>query len=65
MSIKKKVPKYFLKQIYKIEAIKSYIQYDYLTNYFCVLKESNGHYKINSFISENKMLKLHNLRYRA
>lgn len=65
MSIKKKIPKYFLKQTYKIQGLKNIIQYDFITNYFCILKEKNNYIKINNFIFSNKLLKLHNLRYKA
>ena len=65
MLVKKKIPKFFSKQIYKIENFKNIIQYDYITNYFCILKEKKTYTNINDYIFSNKLLKLHNFRYKA
>jgi len=65
MSIKKKIPKFFTKQTYKIKNLKNIIQYDYITNYFCILKEKKNYITLNDYIFSNKLLKLHNFRYKA
>lgn len=65
MSIKKKTPKFFIKQTYKIKNLKNIIQYDYITNYFCILREKKNYITLNDYIFSNKLLKLHNFRYKA
>ena len=64
MMHKKQIPPFFLKQTYYDSANTNNIQYDYLTNYFCILKKKNT-IIWNDYIYNNKLLKLHDFRYKA
>lgn len=65
MEIKKNTPKFFDKQIFIFKKIKNAIQYDFLTNYFCVIKHCEAYEKLHDYIFNNKMLKMHNFRYKC
>jgi len=65
MEIKKNTPKFFAKQIFIFKKIKNAIQFDFLTNYFCVIKECEAYEKIHDYIFNNKLLKMHNFRYKC
>ena len=65
MSKKKKIPNLFYKQsVYKTFIINN-IQYDFTTNYFCNLKYKNNILNEKSLIFHNKMLKIHDFRYKS
>jgi hypothetical protein len=65
MEIKKKTPKFFSKQIFIFKKIKNSIQYDFITNYFCIIKNCEKYEKINEYLFNNKMLKMNNFRYKS
>lgn len=65
MEIKKKTPKFFSKQIFSFKKIKNAIQYDFITNYFCIIKNTETYEKVNEYLFNNKMLKMNNFRYKS
>ena len=65
MQPKKKIPNIFYKQNFFIEKLFNHIQYDYITNYICVLKENKTIITLNNLVYKNKMLKLNDFRYKA
>lgn len=65
MELRQKIPKFFSKQIYTVNDINNKIQYDFLTNYFCILKKQNSMTLLNKAIYSNKLLKLHDFRYKS
>ena len=65
MKQKKKIPSFFSKQIYSAGNVLNTIQFDYITNYFCVLKKGGNITMLNKVISTNRLLKLHDFRYKS
>lgn len=65
MEFKKKIPKFFLKQIYTVSGLLNKIHYDFLTNYFCIIKKQKLLTLTNQVIYNNKLLKLHDFRYKS
>lgn len=65
MEFKKKIPKFFSKQIYTSNGILNKIHYDFLTNYFCILKKNKLLTTTHDVIYNNKLLKLHDFRYKS
>jgi len=65
MKQKKKIPSFFSKQIYSANNVLNMIQFDYVTNYFCVLKPNTNTTILNKVISTNRLLKLHDFRYKS
>ena len=65
MQQKRKIPKFFKKKIFHSHGITNSIQYDFITNYFIILKKSCHTTHTNLFIFKNKFLKLHGFRYNA
>jgi len=65
MQMKKKTPKFFSKQKLSIKNIKNIIQYDFITNYFFIVKKITSFFGLDTFIFKNKLLKMHNFRYKA
>jgi hypothetical protein len=65
MQQKRKIPKYLKKIVFNIGGISNYIQYDFITNYFSILKEHRQPKHTNLFIFKNKFLKLHGFKYNS
>jgi len=65
MQQKKKIPKFFTKQIIENNGVTNGIQYDFITNYFIIVKKLRNEEHTNTFIFKNKFLKLHGFRYKA
>lgn len=65
MQQKKKIPTFFKKKIFNSDSRINTIQYDFITNYFIILKKSTHNTHTNLFIFKNKFLKLHGFRYNA
>ena len=65
MKQKKNIPNFFSKQVYTNNKVLNNIQFDYITNYFCVLKKNSSITLLNKIINNNKLLKLHNFRYKS
>lgn len=65
MSTKKNTPKYFYQQTACSHKTLNSIHYDYLTNYFCVIKQVSSQKSLFDIANRNNMLKLHNIRYKA
>lgn len=65
MQQKKRIPKYLKKKIFEITGITNCIQYDFITNYFAILKQHRQLTHTDLFIFKNKYLKLHGFRYNS
>lgn len=65
MKSKQNIPPFFAKQIYHNKHASNGVQYDFLTNYFCILKKKKMFTPLNGPIGSNKLLKLHDFRYKA
>jgi hypothetical protein len=65
MQQKKKTPKYFKKIIFNVDGVTNCIQYDFITNYFSILKDHRKTLNNNLFIFKNKYLKLHGFKYNS
>ena len=65
MKSKQNIPPFFSKQIYHNKHASNDVQYDFLTNYFCILKKKKIFTSLNGPIGSNKLLKLHDFRYKA
>jgi hypothetical protein len=65
MEMRKNIPKFFSKQIYTLIGLCNKLQYDFVTNYFCILKKEKTFTIINQVIYSNKLLKLHDFRYKC
>ena len=65
METKKKTPKFFSRQTVNFKNINNAIQYDFITNYFCVIKASKVYEKTDDYISNNKLLKMHKFRFKS
>jgi len=64
MQKKKNLPHFIKKKQFKKINLKNNIQYDFLTNYYVILKHNNNITNSN-FIFKNLFLKLHDFRYKA
>ena len=65
MQKKKNLPNFIKKKEFKIKNIKNNIQYDFITNYYVILKNTLNTSNSANFIFKNKFLKLHDFRYKA
>ena len=65
MNRKKKIPKFFKKQTVINKQVDNCIQYDFITNYFFIVKNKHNSICNESVIFDNKLLKLHDFRYKA
>lgn len=65
METKKKTPKFFSRQSLSFKNVNNAIQYDFITNYFCVVKSSKVYEKTNDYVFNNKMLKMHKFRFKS
>lgn len=65
MQQKVKLPKYLKKKNFNIEGITNIIQYDFITNYFIILKSFNKFNHTDFYIFKNKYLKLHGFKYNS
>lgn len=65
MQQKKRIPKFFKKKIFNLPGQTNTIQYDFITNYFIILKKSLNPTHTNMFIFKNKFLKLHGFKYNS
>lgn len=65
MEMRKKIPNFFYKQVFSVNNGINKIQYDFITNYFCIIRKENLSNKTNLIIHNNKLLKLHNFRYKC
>lgn len=65
MQQKKNFPKFLKKKTFWNNQIKSNIQYDFITNYFVILKNVNFVSNNQQIIVKNKLLKLNGYRYKA
>ena len=63
MQQKKKVPKFLKKKIFNVNGVVNSLQYDFITNYFAILKSFKMPTHTNLFIFKNKYLKLHGFKY--
>ena len=64
MQKKKKIPNFIKKKEFKNLNIKNNIQYDFITNYYIILKNKINTNDNANFIFKNKFLKLHDFRYK-
>ncbi len=65
MQQKRKIPKFFKKKIFEVNGVKNTLQYDFITNYFSILKKHSQPSHTNLFILKNKYLKLHGFKYNS
>lgn len=65
MQQKKKTPKFLKKKIFEAKGLLNSLQYDFITNYFAVLKSYGSSNHSNLFIFKNKYLKLHGFKYKS
>ena len=65
MQQKKNFPKFLKKKTYWNDSVDNSIQYDFLTNYFIILKKYNFITTSKSIIFKNRVLKLNNFRYKS
>jgi hypothetical protein len=65
MQQKRKIPKFVKKKVYWNNKLKNSIHYDYITNYFVVLKTPVIKTFTQDVIFRNKLLKLHDFRYKS
>lgn len=65
MQQKKKVPTFFKKKIFQITGSYNSIQYDFITNYFTLIKKFRNETQTDLFIFKNKYLKLHGFKYNS
>ncbi len=65
MQQKKNFPKFLKKKTFWNNQIKSNIQYDFITNYFAILKNVSFSSNSQQVIFKNKLLKLNGYRYKA
>ena len=65
MQQKKNLPNFIKKKKFIIKNIKNNIQYDFITNYYLILKNQKNYSNNANFIFKNKFLKLHDFRYKA
>ena len=65
MQRKIKLPKYLKKKNFNIEGITNSIQFDFITNYFIVLKSFFQFNHTNCCIIKNKYIKLHGFKYKS
>ncbi len=65
MQQKKNIPTFFKKKIFNLQGSSNCIQYDFLKNYFIVLKQYSNENHTNLFIFKNKFLKLHGFKYNS
>lgn len=65
MNISENLPHFFFKQTFFTKNNFSSIQFDFKTNYICILKNIKYFKNKNQIVYSNKMLKLHNMRYKA
>lgn len=65
MQQKRNIPKFLKKKQLNFNGIENCIQYDFLTNYFCIIKQFNQNTFNNDFIFKNKYLKLHGFKYNS
>jgi hypothetical protein len=65
MQQKKKIPEFLRKKIFEVGGLKNVLQYDFITNYFVILKSYRNSMHTNLFIFKNKYLKLHGFKYNS
>lgn len=65
MQQKIKLPKYLRKKNFNIEGITNTIQYDFITNYFIILKSFSKFNHTDFYIFKNKYIKLHGFKYNS
>lgn len=65
MQQKRKIPKFLQKKQLEFSGVENCIQYDFLTNYFCIIKQYNEEIFTNDFVYKNKYLKLHGFKYKS
>lgn len=65
MQRKVKLPKYLKTKNFVVNGVTNTIQYDFITNYFIVLKSFNKFEHNDCFIFKNKFLKLHGFKYNS
>lgn len=65
MNTRRNLPKFFFQQTFFDKTMLGAVQFDFKTSSLCILKNSNRTINRNSIIWDNKMLKLHNIRYKS
>lgn len=65
MQRKVKLPKYLKNKHFTVNGITNVIQYDFITNYFIILKSFSKIDHTNLFIFKNKFIKLHGFKYNS
>jgi hypothetical protein len=65
MQQKKKIPTFFKKKIFEITGAHNCLQYDFITNYFTLIKNFRSEKHTNLFVFKNKYLKLHGFKYNS
>jgi hypothetical protein len=65
MQQKKKTPKFLKKKFFEAKGLLNTLQYDFITNYFAILKFYKSNTHTNLFIFKNKYLKLHGFKYKS
>jgi hypothetical protein len=65
MNSKKKIPTFFKKQILQNKKQLNSISFDFITNYFYILNLNSIGFDNKGILFRNKLLKLHNFRYKA
>lgn len=65
MNTRRNLPKFFFQQTFFDKTILSVVQFDFKTSSLCILKNIKPIIDKNGIIRDNKMLKLHNMRYKS
>ena len=65
MNTRRNLPKFFFQQTFFDKTMLGAVQFDFKTSSLCILKNSNRIINRNSIIWDNKMLKLHSMRYKS
>ena len=65
MQKKKNIPNVFAKQVLQNKNKLHYIQFDFITNYFSILKKNIYTLCETEALKQNKLIKLHDFRYKA
>ncbi|NCT58946.1 hypothetical protein GW776_05565 [archaeon] len=65
MNSKRKIPGFFAKQTLQNKQFNNEVCFDFLTNYFYIIDSNSIGLSIKDVFYKNKLLKLHNFRYKA
>jgi len=65
MEQKKNLPKFIKKKLFRLYKSLSALHYDYITNCFIMLKNIQQPIHNNLYFINNKLLKLHDFKYKS